>query len=60
VGIRALATQTGRPVLASGGIRDVADLRAVAALGPPVEGVVIGRALYDGSLDLAAAIAATR
>jgi phosphoribosylformimino-5-aminoimidazole carboxamide ribonucleotide (ProFAR) isomerase len=57
-GIWALATHTGRPVIASGGIRGVEDLRAIADLGPSVEGAVIGRALYDGGLDLSAAIAA--
>ena len=58
-GIWALATHTGRPVIASGGVRGVDDLRAIAALGPGVEGAVIGRALYEG-LDLAAAIDAVR
>jgi len=58
-GIWALATHTGRPVIASGGVRDHDDLRAIAALGGGVEGAVIGRALYEG-LDLAAAIAAVR
>lgn len=42
---------TDRPVLASGGVRDAADLRALAALG--VEGAVVGRALYEGTLSLA-------
>jgi phosphoribosylformimino-5-aminoimidazole carboxamide ribonucleotide (ProFAR) isomerase len=58
-GIWALATHTGRPVIASGGVRGLDDLRAIAALGAGVEGAVIGRALYEG-LDLAAAIAAVR
>lgn len=57
-GIWALATHTGRPVIASGGIRHVEDLRAVAALGAPVEAAVIGRALYEGGMELEAAIAA--
>ena len=56
-GIWALATHTGRPVIASGGVRGREDLRAIAALGPGIEGAVIGRALYEG-LDLAEAIAA--
>jgi phosphoribosylformimino-5-aminoimidazole carboxamide ribonucleotide (ProFAR) isomerase len=57
-GVWALATHTGRPVIASGGIRDLEDLRAIAALGPAVEGAVVGRALYEGGLDLARAIEA--
>ncbi len=40
------------PVLAAGGIRSVADLAAVAAVG--CEGAVVGRALLDGSLPLSA------
>jgi phosphoribosylformimino-5-aminoimidazole carboxamide ribotide isomerase len=45
-------------VLASGGIRHLEDLDAVAALGTAVEAAVVGRALYEGGLDLAEAIAA--
>jgi phosphoribosylformimino-5-aminoimidazole carboxamide ribonucleotide (ProFAR) isomerase len=56
-GIWALATHTGKPVLAAGGIRDIDDARAIASLGGSVEGAVIGRALYDGRLDLAGALA---
>jgi phosphoribosylformimino-5-aminoimidazole carboxamide ribonucleotide (ProFAR) isomerase len=59
-GIWALATHTARPVLASGGIRGLDDLRAIAALGTAVEGAVVGRALYEGDLDLATAITAVR
>ena len=57
-GIWALATHTGRPVLASGGVRSVADVRAVGGLGANVAGVVVGRALYEGGLDLREALAA--
>jgi phosphoribosylformimino-5-aminoimidazole carboxamide ribonucleotide (ProFAR) isomerase len=56
-GIWALATHTGRPVLAAGGIRSVDDLRAIATLGGSVEGAVVGRALYEG-LDLGEALRA--
>ena len=45
-----------RPVIASGGVSSLADLRALAALG--VEGAIVGRALYTGEVDLADAIAA--
>jgi phosphoribosylformimino-5-aminoimidazole carboxamide ribonucleotide (ProFAR) isomerase len=58
-GIWALATHTERPVIASGGVRGPEDLRAIAELGPQVEGAVIGRALYEG-LDPREALAATR
>ncbi len=55
-GIWALASHTGRPVVASGGVRSIDDLRAMAAL-DGVEGAIVGRALHEG-LDLHAAIAA--
>jgi len=37
-------------VLAAGGIRDAADVEAVQATG--VDGVVVGRAFLDGTLEL--------
>lgn len=43
-------------VIASGGIASVEDLRAVRALG--CSGAIVGRALYDGTLSLAAALGA--
>ena len=46
------------PVIASGGITRVEDLRAVQSIGPRIEGAIVGKALYDGKLDLAAAIRA--
>lgn len=45
-------------VIASGGISSIEDVSSVAALG--VAGAIIGRALYDGRIDLAEAIAAAR
>lgn len=56
-GVRAFATATGRPVIASGGIRSVADVHALAGLGGTVEGAIVGRALQEG-LDLREALAA--
>lgn len=56
-GILAFAEYTPVPVVVAGGVRGVEDVRAIAALGGRIEGVVIGRALYEG-LDLATAIAA--
>ena len=43
-------------IIASGGIRSIEDLLAVRAIG--CTGAIVGRALYEGSLDLAAALAA--
>ena len=46
------------PVIASGGVGSIADIEAlVAAQEPNIEGVVIGRALYDGRIDAKAALA---
>ncbi|MGV8083052.1 MAG: 1-(5-phosphoribosyl)-5-[(5-phosphoribosylamino)methylideneamino]imidazole-4-carboxamide isomerase [Coriobacteriia bacterium] len=56
-----IAITAGFPVVASGGVSTVADVRALAALGPGViEGVIIGRALYEGSITLSEALAAAR
>jgi phosphoribosylformimino-5-aminoimidazole carboxamide ribotide isomerase len=55
----ALARRLKTPVIASGGIASLADIAALKACEPDgVAGAVIGRALYDGSIDLAAALAA--
>jgi phosphoribosylformimino-5-aminoimidazole carboxamide ribotide isomerase len=54
-----LATALSIPVIASGGVGSLADIEAlVAAREPNIEGVVVGRALYDGRIDPAAALAA--
>jgi phosphoribosylformimino-5-aminoimidazole carboxamide ribonucleotide (ProFAR) isomerase len=46
-------------VTASGGARTLDDLRALAAGTPEnVDAAIVGRALYEGTLDLAEAIAA--
>jgi phosphoribosylformimino-5-aminoimidazole carboxamide ribotide isomerase len=53
----ALARAVDLPVLASGGVASLDDVRALAAI-PGVAGVVVGRALYTGSIDLGQAVAA--
>lgn len=55
----ALAGASPFPVIASGGVGSLAHLRALAAI-PNVESAVVGRALYDGTLTLEAAIEAAR
>lgn len=53
-----LARQVDLPVIASGGVKGLGDIRMLAVhAGDGIEGVITGRALYDGRLDLAAAIA---
>jgi len=57
----ALARAVSLPVIASGGVADLSDVEALAPLASEgVEGVVTGRALYDGRLDLAEAIRVAR
>lgn len=54
---RALAEAVDVPVIASGGVSSLEDIRALLPLEPlGVVGVITGRALYDGSLDLKEAI----
>lgn len=49
------AAAAGVPILASGGVSGVADLRALAGV-EGVEGAIVGQALYSGALELPAAI----
>ena len=56
---RALAESSPFPVIASGGVGTLAHLRALATIAN-VESAVVGRALYDGSLTLSDAVAASR
>lgn len=54
----ALAEAIETPVIASGGVSSLDDIRALqAASASGIEGVIVGRALYDGALDTAAALA---
>lgn len=55
----ATADAVNIPVIASGGVKAVSDIAALKAWpGRPIHGVILGRALYDGDIDPAAAIAA--
>lgn len=56
-----LARAVSIPVIASGGVAGLADIRVLSLHADDgVEGVITGRALYDGRLDLTAAIAVAR
>jgi phosphoribosylformimino-5-aminoimidazole carboxamide ribotide isomerase len=50
---RAIAT----PVIASGGVAGMADLEALLPYADMLDGVIVGRALYDGRLSLTEALA---
>lgn len=59
----ALARSVSVPVIASGGVSSLADIDALLKIAPSTRtygggliGVISGRALYDGTLDLAAAL----
>ena len=54
----ALVAAVSVPVIASGGVSSLDDLRRLAAIG--VEGAIVGQALYTGAIDLAEAIAAVQ
>ncbi|HVM11228.1 MAG TPA: 1-(5-phosphoribosyl)-5-[(5-phosphoribosylamino)methylideneamino]imidazole-4-carboxamide isomerase [Actinomycetota bacterium] len=54
---RRLTALASVPIQASGGVRSLDDLRALA--GTAVEGAVVGKALYEGTLRLADALGAT-
>jgi len=55
----ALARAVSIPVIASGGVSSLDDLRALKARGS-IAGAISGRALYDGAIDLGEALAVLR
>jgi 1-(5-phosphoribosyl)-5-[(5-phosphoribosylamino)methylideneamino] imidazole-4-carboxamide isomerase/N-(5'phosphoribosyl)anthranilate isomerase len=57
--LRAVCAATDRPVVASGGVSSLDDLRLLAGLRPiGVEGSIVGKALYAGAFTLPEALAA--
>jgi phosphoribosylformimino-5-aminoimidazole carboxamide ribotide isomerase len=54
-GLASLAAATGAPVIASGGVASTDDLRALAGVAGVV-GAIVGKALYEGRLDLGEAL----
>ena len=57
-GLRRMVAACPVPLIASGGITRTEDLRQLCALGPKVIGAIVGKALYEGVLDLRSAMAA--
>ena len=59
--LRQVCAATDRPVVASGGVSSLDDLRALAGLVEVgVEGAIVGKALYAGAFSLPEALAAVR
>jgi 1-(5-phosphoribosyl)-5-[(5-phosphoribosylamino)methylideneamino] imidazole-4-carboxamide isomerase/N-(5'phosphoribosyl)anthranilate isomerase len=59
--LRQVCMQTQRPVIASGGVSELADLRAIASLRPlGVDAAIVGKALYAGRFTLEQALEAVR
>jgi phosphoribosylanthranilate isomerase len=57
--LRDVCAATDKPVVASGGVSSLADLRAIAGLVPEgVEGAIVGKALYEQKFTLAEALEA--
>lgn len=52
----ALAHAVAIPVIASGGVSSMEDLQSLKDCGAPLDGAISGRALYDGKIDLGAAV----
>ncbi|MDP3494660.1 MAG: 1-(5-phosphoribosyl)-5-[(5-phosphoribosylamino)methylideneamino]imidazole-4-carboxamide isomerase [Hyphomonadaceae bacterium] len=56
-----LADAVSIPIIASGGLKNVADITALKNRpGTPIEGAILGRALYDGDIDPVEALLAAR
>jgi phosphoribosyl isomerase A len=57
--LRQVCARTGRPVIASGGVSGLDDLRALLSLRPlGVTGAIVGKALYAGAFTLPQALTA--
>ncbi|MRR13473.1 1-(5-phosphoribosyl)-5-((5-phosphoribosylamino)methylideneamino)imidazole-4-carboxamide isomerase, partial [bacterium] len=57
---RAILTQISIPIIASGGVSSLDDIRDLRTLGSQLEGVIVGRALYEKAFTLEEAIAVSR
>ena len=57
----ALAKAVSTPIIASGGVKDLDDVKALLAVKDMgIEGVITGKAIYQGTMDLEEAIALTK
>lgn len=53
-----MAEAFGHPVIASGGVASVADIERLAPVAASIEGVITGRAVYEGTLTIEEGVAA--
>ncbi len=53
-----MAEAFAHPVIASGGVASVADIQRLAPVAASIEGVITGRAVYEGTLTVADGVAA--
>ena len=53
-----MAEAFGHPVIASGGVASVADIERLAPVAASIEGVITGRAVYEGTLTVEEGVAA--
>ena len=56
----AMAHAFGHPVIASGGVASMADIERLAPVAESIEGVITGRAVYEGTLSVADGVAACK
>jgi phosphoribosylformimino-5-aminoimidazole carboxamide ribotide isomerase len=57
--LRHIAESVDIPIIASGGVSSIVDLLSLVSLEPlGVEGVIVGKAIYTGNIDLKEAIRA--
>lgn len=55
-----MAAAFGHPVIASGGVASVADIERLAPVAASIEGIITGRAVYEGTLGVAEGVEACR
>ena len=55
-----MADAFGHPVIASGGVASMADIDRIAPIASDIEGIIAGRAIYEGTLPLREAIEACK
>lgn len=57
VAYETMASVFGHPVTASGGVAGLSDIEALAPVADCIDGIIAGRAVYEGALDVSAACA---